>query len=246
MKVTNKWVVHEVRQLSEELRAIGNPKRAAGEKKYLKSDLDFYGVPVPAVRSVAKRWNNNHPDATRDEILTLTGQLWETRVHELRTVGVALLDLYIDHLQAGDMAFVEGLINKANTWAHVDWIAVRVAGALVTRYTVAKRVLSRWSKDTNFWVRRSAMLALLNPLRAGDGDFDLFARFASDMIEEKEFFIRKAIGWILRETAKKRPRLTYEFLTGQIDVVSGLTLREGAKYLPAAQRDELMKKYKSR
>lgn len=241
-----RWVAQEVAQLSAELRALGTAKRAAGEKKYLKSDLDFYGVPVPAVRSVAKRWKNDHPDATRDEVLTLTGQLWETRVRELRTVGVALLDLYIDRLQAGDMAFLEDLLDRANTWAHVDWIAVRVAGALVTRYASAKRVLTRWSKDTNFWVRRSAMLALLNPLRAGEGDFDLFARFASDMIEEKECFIRKAIGWILRETAKKRPRLTHDFLADHITVVAGLTIREGAKYLPKAQRDELSKRHKSR
>ena len=241
-----KWVADEVAQLGSALRSLGTAKRAAGEKKYLKSDLDFYGVPVPAVRSVAKHWKNDHPDATREEILALTARLWDTRVHELRTVGIALLDLYIDRLQAGDMAFVEDLINKANTWAHVDWIAVRVAGALVTRYASAKRVLSRWSKDTNFWMRRSALLALLNPLRAGEGDFDLFARFASDMIEEKEFFIRKAIGWILRETAKKRPKLTFDFLSAHIDVVAGLTLREGAKYLRSAQRDDLLKRYKSR
>ena len=66
------------------------------------------------------------------------------------------------------------------------------------------------------------------------------------MIEEKEFFIRKAIGWILRETAKKRPMLSYDFLGNHIEVVAGLTLREGAKYLPAAQRNELLKAYKSR
>ena len=241
-----RWVAHEVAQLSTELRALGTEKRASGEKKYLKSDLDFYGAGVPAVRAVAKRWKKDHPGATRDEILSLSGALWETRVHELRTVGIALLDLYVDRLQAGDMAFVEDLINKANTWAHVDWIAVRVAGALATRYAGAKRVLTRWSKDTNFWVRRSAMLALLNPLRTGEGDFDLFARFASDMIEEKEFFIRKAIGWILRETAKKRPELTYAFLSDHVAEVAGLTLREGAKYLPPARRNDLMKRYKSR
>jgi 3-methyladenine DNA glycosylase AlkD len=246
MRAGNKWAAHEARLLGDELRAIGDPKRAGGEKKYLKSDLEFYGTGVPALRSVARRWKRTHPDATRDEILTLTNLLWATRVHELRSVGIALLDLYVDRLQAGDMAFVEDLLNKANTWAHVDWIAVRVAGALVTRYASARRILSRWAKDTNFWVRRSAMLALLNPLRAGEGDFDLFARFASDMIEEKEFFIRKAIGWILRETAKKRPKLTYHFLSDHIPVVAGLTLREGAKHLPPAQRDELLKRYRSR
>ena len=66
------------------------------------------------------------------------------------------------------------------------------------------------------------------------------------MVQEGEFFIRKAIGWVLREVSKKRPALTYAFLSAHIDRVSGLTLREGAKYLPAEQREELMARYGAR
>jgi len=58
--------------------------------------------------------------------------------------------------------------------------------------------------DDDFWLRRSAMLGLLRPLRAGGGDFERFARYADAMLEEKEFFVRKAIGWVLREVAKRR------------------------------------------
>jgi hypothetical protein len=68
------------------------------------------------------------------------------------------------------------------------------------------------------------------------GDFDLFARLAVGMLDEREFFIRKAIGWVLREVSKKRSKLVFEFLRAHRDEVSGLTLREGAKYLPAQRR----------
>jgi 3-methyladenine DNA glycosylase AlkD len=61
------------------------------------------------------------------------------------------------------------------------------------------------------------------------------------MVGEKEFFIRKAIGWVLRDVSKKRPELAYAFLANHIHEVSGLTLREGAKYLSEAQREELQK-----
>jgi 3-methyladenine DNA glycosylase AlkD len=66
------------------------------------------------------------------------------------------------------------------------------------------------------------------------------------MVSEREFFIRKAIGWVLREVSKRRPALTYGFLSAHLDRVSGLTLREGAKYLPAEQREELMARYAAR
>lgn len=67
--------------------------------------------------------------------------------------------------------------------------------------------LGRLAGDDDTWVRRSALLALLLPLRRGDGDFDGIARYGEAMLEEREFFIRRAIGWVLRETGKRRPDL---------------------------------------
>ncbi|MCW8985101.1 MAG: DNA alkylation repair protein, partial [Thermoanaerobaculales bacterium] len=99
--------------------------------------------------------------------------------------------------------------------------------------------LERWSRDGDFWVRRASMLAQLPALRAGGGDFDLFASFASRMVGEREFFIRKAIGWVLRDVSKKRPELAYGFLSEHVNEISGLTLREGSKYLPEEQQESL-------
>ena len=100
-------------------------------------------------------------------------------------------------------------------------------------------VLERWSRDDDFWIRRASMLAQLPSLRAGGGDFEQFASFASRMAGEKEFFIRKAIGWVLRDVSKKRPDLVFGFLLDHVHEVSGLTLREGCKYLPEGQRETL-------
>ena len=76
-------------------------------------------------------------------------------------------------------------------------------------------------------------------IRAGRPDLARFTRYAELMLAEREFFIRKAIGWVLREVSKKRPKLVFEFLREHREEVSGLTLSEGAKYLPAAQRRAL-------
>jgi 3-methyladenine DNA glycosylase AlkD len=76
------------------------------------------------------------------------------------------------------------------------------------------------------------MLALLVPLRRGGGDFERFARYADAMLEDREFFIRKAIGWVAREVSKKRPALVAEWLAPRMHRASGVTLREARKYLP--------------
>ena len=73
-------------------------------------------------------------------------------------------------------------------------------------------------------------------MRRGEGDFPLFERLAVPMLGETEFFIRKAIGWILREVSKRRPGLTVAFVRRHAAQLSGVTWREASKYIPPADR----------
>jgi 3-methyladenine DNA glycosylase AlkD len=104
-----------------------------------------------------------------------------------------------------DIELIERLLRQSRTWALVDGLAASVVGNLVERYPELSETLNRWSIDDDFWIRRSALLALLLPLREGQGDFERFGRYADAMLEEREFFIRKAIGWVLRETPGSVP-----------------------------------------
>ena len=88
-----------------------------------------------------------------------------------------------------DADLIEYLLRHSGTWALVDGLAANVAGDLAERYGELAGRLDRWATDPDFWIRRSALLALLRPLRRGGGDFERFARYADAMLEEKEFFI---------------------------------------------------------
>ena len=101
-------------------------------------------------------------------------------------------------------------------------------------------MLDRWASDDDLWIRRSALLAHLEPLRAGGGDFARFGRYADQMLDEREFFIRKAIGWILRDTARKRPDLVFEWLLPRAARAAGLTVREAVKPLAPEQREAIL------
>lgn len=204
----NKSVAQQqVTAFRRHMQKIGTKARAEGEKNYLKSALRFHGVPVPEIRKAAKKFAKAHPDLDRDGLLTLVTELF-TDEHELRTLAIALLEQFVDRLRAEDIRFVEELLRRCEGWAHVDYLAVRIAGSLVQRFKLARRVLARWNRDESFWIRRAGMLALLLELRDGSGDFDQFAKMADRLVEEKEFFIRKAIGWVLRESSRQRPELT--------------------------------------
>lgn len=221
----------EVQAIEATLRALGDPKRAEGEKRYLKSDLDFLGVGIPGLRAAVRAWLAEHPDLDRARLLRLVEALWATRLHELRVFGIELLRGRASFLGSEDIDLLEDLLRRSGSWAYVDSIAVHLVGPLVERDPALHDDLDRWVKDESFWIRRSALLALLLPLRRGEGDWARFMRYADALIEEKEFFIRKAIGWVLREVAKKHPERVRKFLRDRQGRVSGVTRREAERYL---------------
>jgi 3-methyladenine DNA glycosylase AlkD len=232
-------------QLESILRGLGSPERAAGEQNYLKSDLEFAGVTVPVMRSATAAWTRDCGGLDHDRLVALIRALWEGPLFECRAVATILLERNTKLLGPADTGLIEFLLRHSATWALVDPIATNVAGVLAEKHDLTA-TLDRWAADSDFWIRRSAMLALLRPLRRGEGDFERFACYADAMLEEKEFFIRKAIGWVLREVSKKRPELVATWLAPRIHRASGVTVREAVKYLPDADRDLLLAGYKAR
>jgi len=228
------------------LRALGTAERAVTEKAYLKSDLEFAGTGLPAVRATVKGWCKDRAGLGHDDLVAVAGALWDRPVFECRMAAVELLEASAHLLRAGDSVLVERMLRTAGTWALVDGLAANVMGALTERYPELTSTLDRWATDDDFWLRRSAMLALLKPLRRGDGDFERFGRYADLMLAEKEFFIRKAIGWILRDTGRRRPQLVAEWLAPRVSRASGVTMREAVKPLPAEVRDQLLAGYRER
>lgn len=217
----------------------GSAQRAAAERRYLKSDLDFLGVGVPVVRREAKAFVRAHPELGRKDLRAIAEHAWSSRVHELRSVAIAILECGARWLDAADARWLIALVRGANTWAHVDWLAIKVLGPLVAHHPSLGRELDRWAEDDNFWVRRTALLAWHDLLMAGQGDFDHFARLALPMLGDREFFIRKAIGWVLRSTAKRTPERTYRFVEEHARELSGLSFREATRNLPEAQQERL-------
>jgi 3-methyladenine DNA glycosylase AlkD len=227
------------------LRELGSPERAAQEQNYLKSDLEFAGVRVPAMRSAVATWTRGCGGLDHDRLTALVRDLWDRPLFESRAVATIFLERNAKLLGPADTDLIEYLLRRCGTWALVDPIATNVAGVLAEKHDLTA-TLDRWAADPDFWIRRSALLALLRPLRRGEGDFERFGRYADTMLEEKEFFIRKAIGWVLREVAKKRPDLVSGWLGPRVHRASGVTVREAIKYLPDDDRDRLLNGYKTR
>jgi 3-methyladenine DNA glycosylase AlkD len=226
-------------ELEASLRSLGTKERAEHERRYLKTDLEHLGATVWQIRREVKSFARQHADFSHAELVALVEELWAKPVHERRMAAVILLEAYPELVTPGDLPLLERLVREAKTWAYVDGLAGDVLGELLVRNPRAAARLDRWSNDPDFWVRRSALLSQIKPLKSG-APFARFGRYADAMLDEKEFFIRKAIGWVLRETGKTRPDDVFDWLEPRFDRASGVTIREAVKYLRPEQREALM------
>lgn len=191
-------VAEVARRIERELRRTGSDERAAGEKRYLKSDMRFLGATLAEIRRAAREASGD-PRLDRDDAVRLVEELWREPVFERRMAAAIILEIHARDLRSEDLRLIERLIRDARTWALVDVLSGDVVGEMALRLRI-RRTLDRWARDDDLWVRRASLLAELKPLRHGE-PFEPFAGRADAMLEETEFFIRKAIGWALRAYA---------------------------------------------
>lgn len=211
-----------------DLRAQGSPARAERERAYLKSDLAHWGVRVPAIRAVATRASRG---LDRTTLLAVAQGLWSVPVHERRAAAAFILAARTDLLDVRDADLLEQLLRECRTWALVDVIAPRVVGPLRVRQTADWRpVLERWIRDDDFWLRRSVLLTYL--VHRGDpDDFAEFTQYAEPLLDDREFFVAKAIGWVLRDTGRRQPDMVAAWARPRLGRMRAVTRREVLKVI---------------
>jgi 3-methyladenine DNA glycosylase AlkD len=181
---------------------------------------------------------------THAQLFAIADALWAEPVHELRLAAIELLVAVPRLVRADDLAWIDVHLRDCRTWALVDPLAGVVVADLAMREPEATlAVADRWVHDTNFWVRRSAMLALRSLLRHGD-ELGRCLAYAEVLLPETEFFIRKVVGWVLREVAPRYPREVSGWLRAHMAGMNLVTLREPLRTLPDA--DELRALYDAR
>jgi 3-methyladenine DNA glycosylase AlkD len=212
------------------LRAQADAQQAVPMKAYMLDQFEFLGVRAGPRRDALKGWMKFA--GTADELLSLAEALWRLPEREFRYVAV---DLQAKHHKRLDISALPRILQLVQTdawWDTVDglagvvgdiWLRAKASQADVQQHMDACMV------HPHLWVRRVAMLHQLGWREQTDQE-RLF-RYALTLAPEKDFFIRKAIGWALRDHARTRPDAVRAFLAQHADRLSGLTLREAGKHL---------------
>ena len=201
---------------------------------------------MPTLRKIARAWLKAHPDTQIEEVSDLAAQLWDSVWHEERILAVLLLEYRCDDLTLAQMPLIENMLHGVTGWAQLDPIAIGLVGALIDTDPATLDYLVRWAASEDFWVRRAAILAQIAQFRQGRGDLNLFATLVVPMLSEgphwtkdERFFIRKAIGWALRELCRSRPDWVFAFVQQHQKQMSGLTYHEATRNLPETFKQRL-------
>ncbi|MGC5223117.1 DNA alkylation repair protein [Micromonospora sp. DT81.3] len=219
-----------VRDIREGLHAAGDPPRAAGQQVYMKSAMPFLGVGVPQTRRIARAAAKGEKDAA--VLRRAARDLWdEAAFREERYAAMALLAVPPASDDLSVTAVIEHMVRTGQWWDYTDELSHRLAD-LHDRHPESTAELARsWSVDDDMWIRRIAIISQLG--RRDRVDPQLLAGVIAPNVADREFFIRKAIGWALREYARVAPDWVRGFADSH--ALSPLSRREALKHLDPAR-----------
>jgi 3-methyladenine DNA glycosylase AlkD len=213
------------------LEHAADPAKAPKMQAYMKSAMPYRGVSSPEQKAIWKTVFAAHPMTTSDEWQRVALTLWrEATFREERYAAIALTSLrqYRSHRTMTSIPMFEEMIVTGAWWDFVDAIAGRQLGD-VLRAEPARmsKLMRRWSRDPHMWKRRSAILCQLGFKR--ETDLKLLYDCIEPNVDDKQFFIRKAIGWALRQYAWTDPREVKRYVKANTSRLSGLSVREALK-----------------
>lgn len=213
------------------LRSAADPVRAAGAQAYMKSHMPSLGVRVPAVRRIVTAAASELPPASLDELTSTVLELWRSAAgREERYAAIDLTGLTLAAGELGMLPVYEEIIRSGAWWDLVDGVSHRLRGLLLAHRPEMGAVLRRWSTDGDFWIRRASITAQLGAKSATDQD--LLGDVIKANLGDGEFFIRKAIGWALRDYSATDPDWVRTFVERHRAELSPLSIAEALRKLP--------------
>ena len=212
------------------LRERTDPVRAAGAQAYMKSDLPSLGVRVPEVRRLTLAAASQFPFTSAGQLRATVLELW--RNSTVREERYAAIDLSSLRSVARDQLMLpvyEEIIRSGAWWDFVDGVSHRIGGLLQAHRPMMTELLLAWSTDQDFWIRRAAITSQLKAKASTDQH--LLRAVIEPNLADPKFFIRKAIGWTLREYSKTDPDWVRQFVSEKGAQLSPLSRKEALRRL---------------
>ncbi len=200
-----------IEELESIFRKHADPETARGQKAYMRSRFEFFGIKTPLRRKIQSPFLRKNALPPHEKLEETVKTLWAKDEREFQYFAQEFTHKYSAAFEKKDLALLEFMISHKSWWDTVDFIASKPVGAYFMSYPGQRNeALARWIASGNIWLQRSAILFQLN-YKEADFDRDYLAYIIRSLNGSDAFFINKAIGWILRQYGKSNPAWVLAF-----------------------------------
>ncbi|MBT5529128.1 MAG: DNA alkylation repair protein [Bacteroidetes bacterium] len=217
-----------LKPLIDSFSSNANPEYAVWMEKYMRNQFRFFGLRGPKLKELGKQFINEYGLPPIADYPAIVKQLWDLNEREFQFFALSLMGKMKKQTDASYIDVYEFLITEKSWWDTVDHLAAALVGYHFIRFP--EQIIpntEKWMSSGNMWLQRSALLFQLKYKK--ETDFDLLTSYIKRLMHSKEFFIRKAIGWTLREYSKTDPASVIDFVQSYEEQLSGLSKREALK-----------------
>ncbi len=229
-----------VRFIERELAARSDPERASAMARYMKTTMPFRGVASPVLDSVLRTALRQWPIESPADYRETVTDLWSLPHREEKYAAIRIARRETRFVAPEHLDLYRSMILEGAWWDLVDDFPHVLCQLLLAEPSAMWPVLDEWIESDDLWLRRVAILAQLDAKEKTD-EGRLFS-YCTRSMSEREFFIRKAVGWALRQYARTDPDAVRDFCLTHREGLSGLSFREAMKHLDvvgtATERDE--------
>jgi len=199
-----------IQTLELELKRNANRKIAKEQKAYMRNQFEFYGIKTPLRREIQKPFLAKSYLPPKTDLEEIVKTLWNKPQREYQFIAQELVYKYTQQFDKNDIALLEFMVTHKSWWDTVDYIAVKLIGTYFIRFPEQlDSYIDRWMASGNIWLQRCC---LLYQLKSKDNmDTQRLQYIIQKLLGSKEFFINKAIGWVLREYSKSNPKWVRDF-----------------------------------
>jgi 3-methyladenine DNA glycosylase AlkD len=209
--------------------AAADPTAAVAMRAYMRDQFPFLGIKSARRVELSRAAVAPFPRPTQAEVVAVTRACWARDEREYQYVGCWYARRFVRVLDAGFLPTARFLIGTKSWWDTVDDLAQNVVGPIVRADPSLQARMDEWIDDPDLWIARTALLHQ-NRYRA-DTDADRLFAYCRRRADHPDFFIRKAIGWALREYSRVDPDAVRAFATDPANGLSGLSRREALAWL---------------
>ncbi|MDB4291980.1 DNA alkylation repair protein [Maribacter sp.] len=217
-----------IETLTIALQRKADGKIAAEQKAYMRGQFEYYGIKTTTRREIQKPFLVKAFLPQKSEAVQLVKILWHKPQREYHYIAQELMLCYTKQLEVQDIAVLEFMVVTKSWWDTVDFIATKLMGAYFKKYPENRKVfVKKWLKSRNIWLQRSALLFQLKYKE--ELDPQLLSFTIAPLLGSREFFINKAIGWVLRDYSRINPQWVLDYV--QHTPLSNLSKREALRLL---------------